>query len=94
MATADFSATPLLSAPPMATPGFGKRSAPGQRPHSGSDFTHLPYREASIAAYIDQLPDGAAIDGGASAVGVPYVLLTDAPRRRLVGRLHGRRRSG
>ncbi|MFI9099770.1 hypothetical protein ACIGXA_04530 [Streptomyces fildesensis] len=46
----------------MATPGYGKRSAPGQRPHSGSDFTHLPYREASIAAYIDRMPDGAAVD--------------------------------
>ncbi|MCM2426667.1 hypothetical protein [Streptomyces sp. RKAG337] len=46
----------------MATPGYGKRSAPGQRPHSGSDFTRLPYREASIAAYIDRMPDGAAVD--------------------------------
>ncbi|MCC3772124.1 hypothetical protein, partial [Streptomyces sp. UNOC14_S4] len=43
-------------------PGFGKRSAPGQKPRTAADFAHLSAREAYIAAYIDRLPDGAAID--------------------------------
>ncbi|WP_143688517.1 hypothetical protein [Streptomyces barkulensis] len=46
----------------MAAPGYGKRSAPGQLPRKRSDFEHLPPREASVAAHIDRLPDGAAID--------------------------------
>lgn len=46
---------------PMASPGFGKRSAPGQEPPSVRDFAHLRKREATIARYIDELPDGAAI---------------------------------
>ncbi|WP_093657545.1 hypothetical protein [Streptomyces radiopugnans] len=49
-------------APPMAAPGYGKRSAPGQLPRKRGDFEHLPPREASVAAHIDRLPDGAAID--------------------------------
>ncbi|WP_176710063.1 hypothetical protein [Streptomyces sp. Wb2n-11] len=54
---------PALPAPahPLANPGYGKRSAPEQRrPHDG-DFAHLPRREASIAGYIDRLPEGADI---------------------------------
>ncbi|MFI9718379.1 hypothetical protein ACIHFE_01810 [Streptomyces sp. NPDC052396] len=47
---------------PMAAPGYGKRSAPGQAPRTARDFAHLPAREAAIAAYIDRLPDGAAMD--------------------------------
>ncbi|MFH8568736.1 hypothetical protein [Streptomyces sp. NPDC017993] len=46
---------------PSATPGYGKRSAPDQRPRRPADFAHLPAREASIAAYIDHLPDGSDI---------------------------------
>ncbi|WP_190025488.1 hypothetical protein [Streptomyces hiroshimensis] len=46
----------------MAAPGYGKRSAPGQAPRGRDDFAHLPAREASIAAHIDRLPDGAAVD--------------------------------
>ncbi|WP_052230066.1 hypothetical protein [Streptomyces sp. CT34] len=46
---------------PLAKPGFGKRSAPGQRPARPCDFAHLPRREASVAAYLDQLPEGADI---------------------------------
>ncbi|MFH0249917.1 hypothetical protein ACG5V6_17040 [Streptomyces chitinivorans] len=49
-------------APPMAAPGYGKRSAPGQLPRKRGDFEHLSPREASVAAHIDRLPDGAAID--------------------------------
>jgi hypothetical protein len=47
---------------PTAAPGYGKRSAPSQQPRSGADFAHLPEREAYLASYIDQLPEGAAID--------------------------------
>ncbi|MDH6575726.1 hypothetical protein [Kitasatospora sp. MAP5-34] len=62
MATDNFSAAPRPYAPPMAASGYGKRSAPGQRPRRKGDFAHLPVREAGIAAFIDRLPDGAAID--------------------------------
>ncbi|MGK5544925.1 MarR family transcriptional regulator [Streptomyces sp. URMC 127] len=62
MAAANSSA--LLPAPshPMANPGFGKHSAPDQAPPGAHDFVHLPKREASIAAFIDRLPEGAAMD--------------------------------
>ncbi|WP_405892813.1 hypothetical protein OG612_22180 [Streptomyces sp. NBC_01527] len=46
---------------PMANPGYGKRSASGQRPRSAHDFAHLPPREAAVAGYVDRLPDGADI---------------------------------
>ncbi|MFF2926102.1 hypothetical protein ACFVTP_27495 [Streptomyces celluloflavus] len=46
---------------PAAAPGYGKRSAPDQRPRRPADFAHLPPREASIAAYLDRLPEGADI---------------------------------
>ncbi|WP_242582918.1 hypothetical protein [Streptomyces sp. MST-110588] len=45
----------------MARPGYGKRSAPGQLPRQRDTFSHLPEREAYLAAFIDRLPDGAAI---------------------------------
>ncbi|MEU3351894.1 hypothetical protein [Streptomyces sp. NPDC037389] len=46
----------------MAASGYGKRSAPDQAPRTRDDFAHLPAREAAIAAHIDRLPDGAAVD--------------------------------
>ncbi len=46
----------------MASPGYGKQSAPDQRPRAASDFTHLPAREAYLASLVDRLPDGAAMD--------------------------------
>ncbi|MFF9643983.1 hypothetical protein [Kitasatospora aureofaciens] len=46
----------------MATPGYGKQSAPEQLPRSAADFSHLPAREAYIASLVDHLPDGAAMD--------------------------------
>ncbi|WP_063774815.1 hypothetical protein [Kitasatospora azatica] len=52
----------MATAYPTAAPGFGKRSAPSQHPAGPTDFAHLPEREAYLAAYIDRLPDGAAID--------------------------------
>ncbi|WP_245179257.1 hypothetical protein [Streptomyces montanisoli] len=45
----------------MASPGYGKRTAPGQRARSRDDFRGLPRREAEIAAFIDRLPEGADI---------------------------------
>ncbi|QGV79932.1 hypothetical protein [Streptomyces ficellus] len=57
MADAQFSAV----SHPLAKPGYGKRSAPGQKPPAASDFAHLPPRERSIAGYIDRLTDGADI---------------------------------
>ncbi|MFG2431726.1 MarR family transcriptional regulator [Streptomyces sp. NPDC048590] len=57
------SQAPACSRPyPMAHPGYGKRSAPGQQPRTAADFELLPVRERSIAAFVDRLPDGAAMD--------------------------------
>ncbi|MFI5750047.1 hypothetical protein ACIBBE_29920 [Streptomyces sp. NPDC051644] len=56
----------------MANPGYGKRSAPAQHPRTVRDFAHLPPREASIAAYIDRLPEGADISVKTLAKVLPY----------------------
>lgn len=63
MASEDFSSAPCASAlpHPAARPGYGKRNAPDQWPSRPGDFTLLPRREASIAAYLDRLPEGADI---------------------------------
>ncbi|MEU9744449.1 hypothetical protein [Streptomyces niveus] len=61
MDSTEFSAALRAPAHPSAKPGYGKRSAPGQRPPTAADFAHLRPREAAIAAYIDRLPEGAAI---------------------------------
>ncbi|MGW6202362.1 hypothetical protein ACWF9B_01720 [Streptomyces sp. NPDC055089] len=79
MAASQLSAAPV-SAPdpvptlghPMANPGYGKRSAPGQRPRTGHDFAHLLPRDAAIAAYIDGLRDGADISVKMLAKVLPY----------------------
>ncbi|MFE6333831.1 hypothetical protein ACFVOK_11520 [Streptomyces sp. NPDC057798] len=55
----------VLAAPaahPLANPGYGKRSAPDQRPPRPGDFGHLPPREAYLASLIDQLCENAAMD--------------------------------
>lgn len=57
---------------PMAGPGYGKRSAPAQLPRGERDFAHLPAREASIAAYLDRLPEGADISVKTLAKVLPY----------------------
>jgi hypothetical protein len=60
--------SPALRAPassrpyPKARPGYGKRTAPGQRTPQVDDFALLPERERYIAGYVDRLPDGAAMD--------------------------------
>ncbi|MFD3971854.1 MarR family transcriptional regulator [Streptomyces cyaneofuscatus] len=45
----------------MAKPGYGKRSASGQPPRMPSDFSFLPVRERYVAAFVDCLPEGAAM---------------------------------
>ncbi|MGW0549272.1 hypothetical protein [Streptomyces altiplanensis] len=62
LAADDFSPALRPSAHPQASPGYGKRCAPGQSPRRKGDFTDLPAREAYLASYIDRLPEGAAID--------------------------------
>ncbi|MFE5599463.1 hypothetical protein ACFQ8O_09765 [Streptomyces coelicoflavus] len=57
----------------MANPGYGKRTAPAEpgvavRP---VDFSHLPAREAYIAAYVERLPEGAAMDVKSLAKALP-----------------------
>jgi hypothetical protein len=52
---------PAPAAHPTASPGYGKRTTPDQ-PRATADFSHLPPREAYIAAFVDRLPDGAAMD--------------------------------
>ncbi|MGI5369164.1 hypothetical protein [Streptomyces iakyrus] len=56
----------------MAGPGYGKRSAPDQLPRTNHDFAHLSPREASIATYLDRLPDGADISVKTLAKQLPY----------------------
>ncbi|WP_326814162.1 MULTISPECIES: MarR family transcriptional regulator [unclassified Streptomyces] len=64
--------TPASSRPyPKAHPGYGKRSAPEQRPASAEDFMLLPERERYIAGYVDHLPDGAAMDIKTLAKNIP-----------------------
>ncbi|WP_326707751.1 MarR family transcriptional regulator [Streptomyces cyaneofuscatus] len=45
----------------MANPGYGKRSAPEQRPGTPQDFALLPVRERYVAGFVDHLPEGAAM---------------------------------
>lgn len=61
MAANDLSGALPAHAHPMANPGYGKRNAPEQAPARAEDFAHLPRREASIARFIDGLPEGADI---------------------------------
>ncbi|MGW2184919.1 hypothetical protein [Streptomyces sp. NPDC001719] len=56
---------------PQATPGYGKRSAPEQEPRRAGGFAHLPAREALIAAFVDRLPEGAAMDAKTLAANIP-----------------------
>ncbi|MFI7138947.1 hypothetical protein ACIBQ5_14615 [Streptomyces massasporeus] len=58
---------------PTANPGYGKRTVPAE-PGAASraaDFSYLPAREAYIAAFIDRLPDGAAMDIESLAKALP-----------------------
>jgi len=59
------------SAHPMANPGYGKRSAPDQLPFRSGCFDHLPPRERCVAAFVDRLPDGAAMDAKTLAKALP-----------------------
>ncbi|MFI1797906.1 hypothetical protein ACH427_11185 [Streptomyces sp. NPDC020379] len=72
MADADFSPAPRPAhRHPLARPGYGKRTAPEQAPRRRGDFAHLRPREASIAAFIDRLPEGAAMDAKTLAAQLP-----------------------
>ncbi|MGH3118187.1 MAG: MarR family transcriptional regulator, partial [Gaiellales bacterium] len=62
MASTELIAALPATAHPMANPGFGKRLAAAEPSGRSSDFAHLAEREAYLAAYIDGLPEGAAID--------------------------------
>ncbi|MFF2148993.1 hypothetical protein [Kitasatospora sp. NPDC058190] len=55
----------------MASPGYGKQTAPGELPPAADDFAHLPVREAYLASLINNLPDGAAMDVKTLAVYQP-----------------------
>ncbi|MET8881112.1 MarR family transcriptional regulator [Streptomyces rubiginosohelvolus] len=65
MATEHFSSAlpaPAVSAAhPMAKPGYGKRSTPGQQARTRDDFSLLPTRERYVAGFVDHLPDGASM---------------------------------
>ncbi|MFD1852914.1 MarR family transcriptional regulator [Kitasatospora cinereorecta] len=69
--------SPALRAPASsrpyakARPGYGKRTAPGQRPPRADDFVLLPERERYIAGYLDRLPDGSAMDIKSLAAHLP-----------------------
>lgn len=66
-------ALPAPAAHPMANPGYGKRTVPaepGAAPRP-LDFSHLPAREAYIAAYVHRLPEGAAMDVKSLAKALP-----------------------
>ncbi|MFD3484554.1 hypothetical protein [Streptomyces sp. NPDC058665] len=94
MDSTEFSAALRAPAHPSAKPGYGKRSAPGQHPRTAADFAHLRPREAAIAAYIDRLPEGAAIgykplaanvaDYGQQACAKALKFLSEAGHLRLV----------
>ncbi|MFE4216715.1 MarR family transcriptional regulator [Streptomyces sp. NPDC056844] len=64
--------TPASSRPyAKARPGYGKRTATGQRAPRPDDFALMPERERYIAGYVDRLPDGAAMDIKSLAKSLP-----------------------
>lgn len=72
MACEDLNAAlPAPAAHPMAKPGYGKRSAPDQRPSRPGDFDHLPARAAYIAGFLDRLCENAAMDAKTIAKAQP-----------------------
>lgn len=75
---------------PLASPGYGKRSTPGQQARTTDDFAQLPPREAAVATYIDRLPDGSDISVKALAKVLPYgqcALRTALRRLQVTGHL-------
>lgn len=69
--------SPALRAPASsrpyakARPGYGKRTASGQRASQAADFALMPERERYVAGYVDRLPDGAAMDIKSLAKSLP-----------------------
>ncbi|MGW7576730.1 hypothetical protein [Streptomyces sp. NPDC054765] len=103
MASDNFNAAPCAPAlphgdHPSARPGYGKRAAPDQRASRPGDFVHLPRREASIATYLDRLPEGADIsvktlakvlpDYGQCALRTALRCLSEAGHLRRVAETH------
>ncbi|MGW2818865.1 hypothetical protein [Streptomyces sp. NPDC001415] len=95
MADSHFSTEPPAAHPdphPMANPGYGKRCVPGQLARTNNDFSHLPPREAAVAAYLDRLPEGADISVKTLAKVLPYgQCALRTALQRLVGAGHLRR---
>ena len=71
MACEDSNAALPAPAHTMANPGYGKRPAPDQLPFRSGCFDHLPPRERYVAAFIDRLPEGAAMDAKTLAKALP-----------------------
>jgi len=75
VATANLSPAPSAPAASRpyarAHPGYGKRTAPDQRPPRADDFALLPERERYVAGYVDRLPDGGAMDAKSLAKSLP-----------------------
>jgi len=66
------SPAPAASRPyARAHPGYGKRTAPDQRPPRSDDFALLPERERYVAGYVDRLPEGGAMDVKSLAKSLP-----------------------
>ncbi|WP_329226622.1 MarR family transcriptional regulator [Streptomyces sp. NBC_01460] len=69
--------SPALRAPASsrpyakARPGYGKRTASGQRASQAADFALMAERERYVAGYVDRLPDGAAMDIKSLAKSLP-----------------------
>ncbi|WP_329119791.1 hypothetical protein [Streptomyces sp. NBC_01465] len=72
MAVAQLIFSAPTSAHPLANPGYGKRSAPAQNPSGDDDFAGLTPLARALGAYIDQLPDGAAMGIKALASQLPH----------------------
>jgi hypothetical protein len=62
MAYSDLISALRLPGHPLARSGYGKRSVAPQEPHQQQNFAHLPVREGYLAAFIDRLPEGSAMD--------------------------------
>ncbi|MDQ0812725.1 hypothetical protein QFZ63_004439 [Streptomyces sp. B3I7] len=70
--SSDDPGSPHSTPHPMANPGYGKRSVPEQLPRIRHDFTHLPRRAASVAAYLDRLSENADMSVKTLAKVLPY----------------------
>jgi hypothetical protein len=95
VADANLNAALRPYAHPQASPGFGKRTVSDQRPRRKGDFAELPVWEAYLAAFIDGLSDGSAIDEASCRTPLRPHLRNPTRRspwcRHLIGRSRPRR---